>query len=507
MNNNFAENLKRIRKENNLSQEQLAEELGVSRQAISKWESQVAYPEMDKIIALCNKFNLNIDDLLNKDIREVKGEEESKKNINKHIDDFLKFITDTINLFANMNLKSKIKCLFEQFIVILVLMLLGLVIYSFGDYVFHSVIWMLPEKIFLVVNSLLESLLAVLLVVVAIVIFIHIFKTRYLDYYEKLKQEVVKEEKIMDEQKEEVESTSRVNKILFKKNENKIIIRDPKHSEYRFVNGLFKFIVAIIKAFVLSAILLLCLLLVLFAGLFIITFLVYKTGLFFLGLTGISISLMIIDIILILLLFNFVFNRKNEKKKMIWFFIASLVLLGTSLGSIFIGVLDFKIIEEPTEYLKTESIEFDMEKNLFFDVYLDVEYIESNIDNVKVEYTINEYFDVSSVYYGTGEKHLWTYCSNPLGMIKRIIDDLNNKKISNIDDGYYLEKLKVYASKENIKILKKNFEEYHSMQKNYENQIEEYTNTINEYSMKISILEDKIARYEDELNMYHSNEE
>ena len=65
MNNNFAENLKRIRKENNLSQEQLAEELGVSRQAISKWESQVAYPEMDKIIALCNKFNLSIDDLLN----------------------------------------------------------------------------------------------------------------------------------------------------------------------------------------------------------------------------------------------------------------------------------------------------------------------------------------------------------------------------------------------------------------------------------------------------------
>lgn len=50
MNNNLSENLKKIRKDNNLSQEQLAEELGVSRQAISKWESGVAYPEMDKII-------------------------------------------------------------------------------------------------------------------------------------------------------------------------------------------------------------------------------------------------------------------------------------------------------------------------------------------------------------------------------------------------------------------------------------------------------------------------
>ncbi len=36
---NLADNLKRIRKENNLSQEQLAEKLGVSRQAVSKWES------------------------------------------------------------------------------------------------------------------------------------------------------------------------------------------------------------------------------------------------------------------------------------------------------------------------------------------------------------------------------------------------------------------------------------------------------------------------------------
>ena len=109
MNNQFSENLKKIRKEHNLSQEQLADELGVSRQAISKWESGTAYPEMDKIIALCDKFNLNIDDLLHQDIKEVKGEEESKKKINSIVDDFLKFITNTINLFSNMSFKSKIK--------------------------------------------------------------------------------------------------------------------------------------------------------------------------------------------------------------------------------------------------------------------------------------------------------------------------------------------------------------------------------------------------------------
>ena len=81
MNNNFSENLKKIRKEYKLSQEQLADELGVTRQAISKWESSSAYPEMDKIIALCDKFNLNIDDLLNQDINDVNNKKQVKNNI------------------------------------------------------------------------------------------------------------------------------------------------------------------------------------------------------------------------------------------------------------------------------------------------------------------------------------------------------------------------------------------------------------------------------------------
>ena len=41
----LSDNIKFIRKENNLSQEQLAEQLGVSRQAVSKWESGQSYPE------------------------------------------------------------------------------------------------------------------------------------------------------------------------------------------------------------------------------------------------------------------------------------------------------------------------------------------------------------------------------------------------------------------------------------------------------------------------------
>lgn len=68
---NLSDNLKRIRKDNNLSQEQLADKLNVSRQSVSKWESGAAYPEMDKVLQICKMFNLNIDELLNQDIKQV----------------------------------------------------------------------------------------------------------------------------------------------------------------------------------------------------------------------------------------------------------------------------------------------------------------------------------------------------------------------------------------------------------------------------------------------------
>ena len=60
----FGENLQTIRKKNQLSQEGLAEMLGVSRQAVSKWELGEGYPEVDKLLLLSKKLNVSIDSLL-----------------------------------------------------------------------------------------------------------------------------------------------------------------------------------------------------------------------------------------------------------------------------------------------------------------------------------------------------------------------------------------------------------------------------------------------------------
>jgi len=60
----FGENLQTIRKKNQLSQEGLAEMLGVSRQAVSKWELGEGYPEVDKLLILSQKLNISLDSLL-----------------------------------------------------------------------------------------------------------------------------------------------------------------------------------------------------------------------------------------------------------------------------------------------------------------------------------------------------------------------------------------------------------------------------------------------------------
>ncbi|MGO0798855.1 helix-turn-helix domain-containing protein, partial [Clostridioides difficile] len=61
---NLGENLKKLRKERNLSQEQLAEMLNVSRQAISKWESNKTYPDIENLVLLRNLFNVSLDYLI-----------------------------------------------------------------------------------------------------------------------------------------------------------------------------------------------------------------------------------------------------------------------------------------------------------------------------------------------------------------------------------------------------------------------------------------------------------
>ena len=86
----LGEKLSKLRKEYNYTQEQLADVLGVSRQSISKWESDIAYPETEKLIELGKLFECSMDYLLKDDVTEKTDTSVSESTFNEKVTEISK---------------------------------------------------------------------------------------------------------------------------------------------------------------------------------------------------------------------------------------------------------------------------------------------------------------------------------------------------------------------------------------------------------------------------------
>lgn len=108
----FGDNLKNIRKYKKISQEELADKLGVSRQSISKWETGENYPSMTNIMCLCDIFNCKINELVHEDMTDIDSlDEEIKMSAVKFKKDEqkkMKGISKFISIFARI---SKVVCI------------------------------------------------------------------------------------------------------------------------------------------------------------------------------------------------------------------------------------------------------------------------------------------------------------------------------------------------------------------------------------------------------------
>lgn len=82
MNLKLANRLVELRKQNKLSQEALAEKLGLSRQSISKWERAEASPDTDNLIALAEVYGMSLDELLGNEVKEITSETKEEKTEN-----------------------------------------------------------------------------------------------------------------------------------------------------------------------------------------------------------------------------------------------------------------------------------------------------------------------------------------------------------------------------------------------------------------------------------------
>lgn len=79
---NISEKIKKIRGEKNLTQEQFAEKIYVSRNAVAKWETNRGYPDIQNLITISEVFNVSLDELVKEDDKvksKIIAESSSKK--------------------------------------------------------------------------------------------------------------------------------------------------------------------------------------------------------------------------------------------------------------------------------------------------------------------------------------------------------------------------------------------------------------------------------------------
>lgn len=100
----FGEKLQILRRGHNLTQEQFAEQLKVSRQAVSKWESSKGFPEIEKIIYICNQYGVTMDELFAEEVP-IRGEEQKEEIQNPAAEQPLKnprLLDSFTNFFINL---------------------------------------------------------------------------------------------------------------------------------------------------------------------------------------------------------------------------------------------------------------------------------------------------------------------------------------------------------------------------------------------------------------------
>lgn len=429
---NLSSNLKKIRKENNLSQEDLAEKLGVSRQSVSKWESNQAYPEMDKVIQLCKMFNLNIDELLNQDVDDKKDSEIRKNKFNNQVDSFLNFITKTVNMFSAMKFKSIIKCLFEQLFLILVFY----IIYSFCN---HFISLMFYDFSFLprVLINMFKWTYTLCYIVLVVVVMLHIFKLRYLDYYEIID----KQDDVKTKDKEEKEIKNEI-----KYNNEKIIIRDPERSSIKFFSLIAKMIVIIFKAFVGCFSLMFVFSFIFIAMCLALSFLIVKTGLLFVGCLLLGVGALLVNSLIIVVIYNFIFNGKNKWNLYLVVFLISLLLIGLGIGNIIIGLKDFNFVDYSDNNLyTTEELNVKLDGNLKV-YYSNIEYILTDDKDVKIKF-VKPNYSTEKLYVTNNEIFVHYEGNNNIFEAGRyLISAINNKYIIGDIDG----KIYIYTNKENM---------------------------------------------------------
>lgn len=458
----FCDKLAKQRKNNNLSQEQLADQLGVSRQAVSKWESGSSYPDMEKIIQISNVLNCTLEDLLDDGTIKSGSVQHSKLNFNNYLQDLLKFVTKTYNMFCSMNFTQKIKCILEVVLIVLIITALGGLSFAIIDGITSNVISFIPYPYHNYVTQVFDGIYIIVLLILGVIIALHLFKIRYLDYY------ITIEDKNVNKKTLEKEVLDK-HEFVDPSKKQKVIIRDPKHSSFSFFSLLGKIMVYAIKVFVAMCSMPLICLCLFFVFLMVVSIAHIRYALLFLFITIAFSGSVLLSFLILYFIYNFIFSRKQPLKIIFILFISSLILMGTGAGLSCATVLNYdtyNISKVGKITTKTEKIELKENTKLYLlDNYEKEFVIDNSLRDLRLEITYPEmlrYYishDEEEVDFADEEKkvdsyHLYTEEVDVLKMYRIVIENLKKKRIIVWDENTV--KLKVYLSQENYDRFFKN---------------------------------------------------
>ena len=378
----FGDKLILLRKKKGLSQEELAEKLGVSRQSVSKWESNNTYPETDKIVQICNIFECSMDDLINDKVTDVESTyRKNKNNLNNVIDSFLEFITKTINMFSSMKFSAGLKCIIEFIVLGFILFLMSITIVGISSNVFSSLFNAFGGETMHIIKTLLSAILNVCCFIVSVIILIHTFKLRYLNPYDKLVNESKK-----DENKEEKNNDIKDNKVDLRKDDLKVVIKDEDDKPFAFLGVLSNIIMVFIKFIVACIGISFVISLVTVVSIFVLSLCLIGSNMLFIGSSLSLFALCVLHILIIILIIYFLFNKKVNVKAMVITFVSSLIIFGVGIGLFTFSLKNIDIIQNDKSNYVLDKINVKYKDNLVINnsyEYREIHYVtdESKAEN------------------------------------------------------------------------------------------------------------------------------
>ena len=464
----FCDKLQKIRKENNVTQEQLADKLNVSRQAVSKWESGTAYPDTEKLIQISKIFNTSLDELINDNAGSNKNNEMNKKiNLMDTLNIFFDFISKSVNMFWSMKFSEKLKVLFEMIVLILVIWAAAAISNSLIAGIVRRIFMFMPQNILIFIVSVVDALVRALWIVLGCIIVVKVFKTRYLDYYIIITDDSVKEKVIEEPIKE-----------LKEKRDYKIVIRDPEHSNFNLLKKIGKIFIFFLKILGIFIALPVVMIFIFLMVLFVISLGYTFYGLLFNGISLALLGMLAFTLLAIWFIYNLIFNQKNAYTRMFMVFVISISLIGIGVGLSASSLRNFEIVDEPNDFDKNQIVTISMSDNLIIpdimnldeskyvldDKYEDVKIEAKTVDNFRIGAYIHQFYNEDGDIYnedGNMYRVASVYATfDGIHSFNNFLDDLKNKRINtynfNDSDNNYVIDM-VYISSDNLTQIKENY--------------------------------------------------